>query len=123
MTSAVLSVDPSSTTITSNSPAYCCAPRAASAAGNVAAALRAGMIRFVHANGILARMDLLDRARQQGWYHTLELPGLTTHGTFDMRQYVPRYGLPASLEGKRVLEVGTWDGFWAFEFESAAAPR
>jgi tRNA (mo5U34)-methyltransferase len=36
---------------------------------------------------------------------------------FDLRPYVERYGLPASLEGKRCLDVGTWDGFWAFEME------
>jgi tRNA (mo5U34)-methyltransferase len=66
-------------------------------------------------------MELLDRAREQGWYHTLELPGLTTEGLFDMRQYVPQYGLPDSLEGKRVLEIGTWDGFWAFELERRGA--
>jgi tRNA (mo5U34)-methyltransferase len=66
-------------------------------------------------------MELLDRAREQGWYHTLELPGLTTEGLFDMRPYVPQYGLPASLAGKRVLEVGTWDGFWAFELERRGA--
>jgi tRNA (mo5U34)-methyltransferase len=38
-----------------------------------------------------------------------------------MRQYVPQYGLPDSLAGKRVLEVGTWDGFWAFELERRGA--
>jgi tRNA (mo5U34)-methyltransferase len=66
-------------------------------------------------------MELLDKAREQGWYHTLELPGLTTSGLFDMRQYVPAYGLPESLAGKRVLEIGTWDGFWAFELERRGA--
>lgn len=66
-------------------------------------------------------MDLLERARDQGWYHTLELPGLTTQGVFDLRAQVGRYGLPESLAGKRVLEVGTWDGFWAFELERRGA--
>ena len=66
-------------------------------------------------------MELLEKAREQGWYHTLELPGHTTEGMFDMRQFVPLYGLPESLEGKRVLEVGTWDGFWAFELERRGA--
>jgi tRNA (mo5U34)-methyltransferase len=65
--------------------------------------------------------DLLERARRQGWYHTLELPGFTTTGVFDLRGVVDRYGLPASLEGKRVLEIGTWDGFWAFELERRGA--
>jgi tRNA (mo5U34)-methyltransferase len=34
---------------------------------------------------------------------------------------VPRYGLPDDLTGRRVLEVGTWDGFWAFELERRGA--
>ncbi len=65
--------------------------------------------------------DLLEQAKAQSWYHTLELPGLTTSGLFDMRPYVSTYGLPESLAGKRVLEVGTWDGFWAFELERRGA--
>jgi tRNA (mo5U34)-methyltransferase len=66
-------------------------------------------------------VELLERAKGMSWYHTLELPGHTTEGFFDMRPYVERYGLPASLAGKRVLEVGTWDGFWAFELEKRGA--
>src|SRR3954468_7041885 len=69
----------------------------------------------------MADTDVVARAEEQGWYHTLDLPGLTTEGLFDMRQYVGRYGLPDSLAGKRVLEVGTWDGFWAFELERRGA--
>ena len=56
------------------------------------------------------------------WYHTVELPdGTVTPGWFDLRPYVPRYGIPDDLAGKRVLEVGTWDGFWAFELERRGA--
>src|SRR4051795_2624219 len=65
--------------------------------------------------------ELMERAKAQGWYHTLELPGYTTSGVFDLRGSVGKYGLPDSLEGKRVLEVGTWDGFWAFEMERRGA--
>ena len=62
--------------------------------------------------------DLADRVAAIDWYHTLELaPGVVTKGMFDHRPYVPRYGLPDSLAGRRVLEVGTFDGFWAFELE------
>src|SRR4051812_20483735 len=65
--------------------------------------------------------EQIERAKAQGWYHTLELPGYTTTGVFDLRPVVGEYGLPESLEGKRVLEVGTWDGFWAFEMEKRGA--
>jgi tRNA (mo5U34)-methyltransferase len=65
--------------------------------------------------------QMIERAKAQGWYHTLELPGYTTSGVFDLRPVVDEYGLPDSLAGKRVLEVGTWDGFWAFELERRGA--
>ena len=58
------------------------------------------------------RVDAID------WYHTLELsPGVVTPGWFDTRTVVPRLPIPASLEGMRCLDVGTFDGFWAFEME------
>jgi tRNA (mo5U34)-methyltransferase len=66
--------------------------------------------------------DLLARVRERWWYHTIELaPGLVTSGWFDLRPYVPRYGLPGRMDGMRALEVGTWDGFWAFEMERRGA--
>jgi len=56
------------------------------------------------------------------WYHTMELPGgVVTQGKFDHRGVVPLYGFPADLSGKRVLDVGTFDGFFAFEFEKRGA--
>jgi tRNA (mo5U34)-methyltransferase len=67
-------------------------------------------------------MELLERTRQQSWYHTLELaPGVVTEGMFDLRPLVDRYGLPARMDGLRALDVGTWDGFWAFEMERRGA--
>lgn len=65
--------------------------------------------------------ELLEQARENRWYHTLELPGHTTTGIFDLRGSVGHYNLPADLRGKRALEIGTWDGFWAFELEKRGA--
>ncbi len=56
------------------------------------------------------------------WYHTIELPGgEVTPGEFDLRDSVQRVGLPKSLAGQRCLDVGTRDGFWAFELERRGA--
>jgi tRNA (mo5U34)-methyltransferase len=66
-------------------------------------------------------MSTLERAREMSWYHTLELPGFETRGIFDLRPYVERYGLPERMDGMRALEIGTWDGFWAFEMERRGA--
>lgn len=56
------------------------------------------------------------------WYHTIELPGgVVTPGHFDTLAERDRIPLPASLAGKRCLDVGTADGFWAFEMERRGA--
>ena len=66
--------------------------------------------------------DLLARARGHSWYHVMELAdGQLTDGWFDLRPYVEHYGIPERLDGLRVLEIGTWDGFWAFELERRGA--
>ena len=62
--------------------------------------------------------------RLSGWYHTVELgDGLVSRGIYDHRPIVDRYGLPESLSAKTALDVGTWDGFWAFELERRGAAR
>lgn len=65
--------------------------------------------------------DIRRRATALDWYHTLQLPGVETDGMFDLRPYVDRYGLPGDLSGQRVLDVGTFEGFWAFELERRGA--
>lgn len=67
-------------------------------------------------------MDVLEQEEQQRWYHTLELrPGEWTDGWFDLRPALRHYGLPEDMSGMRVLEIGTWDGFWSFEMEKRGA--
>jgi tRNA (mo5U34)-methyltransferase len=56
------------------------------------------------------------------WYHTLELAeGVVTAGMFDHRAVLGDYPLPGDLTGVRCLDVGTMDGFWAFEMERRGA--
>jgi tRNA (mo5U34)-methyltransferase len=48
------------------------------------------------------------------WYHRIELPGgVVTPGRNP--QDIDAFRVPADLAGKRVLDVGAWDGFWTFE--------
>lgn len=56
------------------------------------------------------------------WYHTIDLPdGTATPGYFDTRDVPASVDWPAVLAGGRVLDVGTFDGFWAFEMERRGA--
>jgi tRNA (mo5U34)-methyltransferase len=56
-----------------------------------------------------------------GWYHTIDLGnGVLTPGLADLRAFAAD-ALPASLAGRRALDVGTFDGFWAFSLEERGA--
>jgi tRNA (mo5U34)-methyltransferase len=68
------------------------------------------------------RERLAREVTRYGWYHTIELaPGVVTEGMFDHRPAVHRLLLPVDLTGQRCLDVGTMDGFWAFEMERRGA--
>ncbi len=55
------------------------------------------------------------------WYHTIDVaPGVTTKGWFDLRHVTEELPWP-DVEGKRCLDVGTFDGFYAFELERRGA--
>ncbi|HEX3794008.1 MAG TPA: class I SAM-dependent methyltransferase [Acidimicrobiales bacterium] len=65
---------------------------------------------------------LTERVASIPWYHTIDLGhGVVTPGNHDHRSFVSKIGIPDNLEGKRVLDVATFDGFWAFEFERRGA--
>jgi len=56
------------------------------------------------------------------WYHTIDLgDGVVTPGNHDHRDFIEHIGIPDDLTGLRVLDVATFDGFWAFEFERRGA--
>lgn len=67
-------------------------------------------------------MDAAEALSRYPWWHTIELGnGMVTPGAWDIRHLPPRIPWPDSLEGKRCLDVGTMDGFWAFEMERRGA--
>jgi len=48
------------------------------------------------------------------WYHRIELPdGSVTPGWAPANR--ESYRIPLDLAGKRVLDIGAWDGYWTFE--------
>lgn len=65
---------------------------------------------------------IVERIAGIGWYHTIDLAhGVATPGFIDNRSSVPLFGIPEDLTGKRCLDIGTYDGFWAFEMERRGA--
>lgn len=48
------------------------------------------------------------------WYHRIELPGgIVTPGWAPV--CADAYRIPKDLTGKRILDIGAWDGYWTFE--------
>src|SRR6266536_3723784 len=60
-----------------------------------------------------------------GWYHSIELPdgrviqGLQT--VEQLRTRIAQFPIPQDLRGKRVLDIGAWDGWFSFEMERRGA--
>lgn len=66
--------------------------------------------------------DLAEEVAGYPWYHTIELAsGVVTPGEFDTRSALAGIPFPDSLDGKRCLDAGTHDGFWAFTMERRGA--
>lgn len=76
---------------------------------------------------ILARNQVAERAARNreklqadGWWHSIDLGDRVTAGANtleDLRTYWIEMHFPNDLRGKRVLDIGCWDGFFSFEAE------
>ena len=69
-----------------------------------------------------AQQKIEERIAGIRWYHSIRLGnGVVTPGIFDHVPFLSKHPLPERMDGMRVLDVGTFDGFWAFEFEKRGA--
>jgi len=68
---------------------------------------------------------LIARLQTFGWYHSIQLPsGEITPGLQTLEQLrlrVRQFPIPEDLRGKRVLDIGAWDGWFSFEMERRGA--
>jgi tRNA (mo5U34)-methyltransferase len=76
---------------------------------------------------MLARVneeEIKSRVAQLRWHHSIRLrPNIVTPGQDNSPRKLARLKLPISLEGKSVLDIGAWDGFFSFEAERRGAAR
>lgn len=72
----------------------------------------------------MSKADVLERIQAKDWYHVIEVaPGIRTPGRYDPRPWLDAMGFPSDFTGKTVLDVGSYDGFFAFEAERRGAER
>jgi tRNA (mo5U34)-methyltransferase len=59
------------------------------------------------------------------WWHSIDLgDGYITQGVHtqeELHENYRRFNLPEDLSGKRLLDIGCWDGFYSFEAEKHGA--
>jgi len=71
------------------------------------------------------RIDFSKELAAKGWYHSFELPdGAFIDGFMTVAQQKRRYAqfpIPDDLAGKRLLDIGSWDGWFSFEAERHGA--
>ena len=66
----------------------------------------------------------MEKASLIKWRHKIDLGnGTITDGKVDNFSKLLRLGIPESLKGKTVLDIGCWDGFYSFECEKRGASR
>ena len=62
---------------------------------------------------------------EKGWYHSFLLPdGRDIDGFIslsELRRRVSKMPIAEDLRGKRVLDIGAWDGWFSFEMERRGA--
>jgi len=72
--------------------------------------------------GDAEKTDLATRIAALRWYHSFDLPGgISTVGLFKHGSVVNKLPIPASLAGKRCLDVAASDGYWSFELARRGA--
>ena len=75
--------------------------------------------RFEHVSEFRSRLE------SGGWWHSFELPDGTllpgANALEAQRERLNRFPIPQDLHGKRALDIGTWDGWFAFELERRGA--
>jgi len=68
--------------------------------------------------------ELKHQVSEIWWFHSIDLGnGIITPGVDNSPKKLKRVQFPLSLQGKTVLDVGAWDGFFSFEAERRGAAR
>src|ERR1700722_16670706 len=75
--------------------------------------------------------DELETIKNVKWWHRIPVglaegrlfytPGEVKHGPDGSDYATTRFGLPRDLNGKTVLDIGAWDGYFSFEAEKRGA--
>ena len=70
------------------------------------------------------QVKLASEIAKISWFHTFNFGnGIVTSGYDDSHKRIRTLHMPEDLSGMTVLDIGSWDGFFAFEAERRGASR
>jgi tRNA (mo5U34)-methyltransferase len=82
------------------------------------------LIQPIVEGGLIDPVQLRAEVARLKWYHAIDLgQGIVTPGADKSVRKLETIHLPARLDGLSVLDIGAWDGFFAFEAERRGAMR
>lgn len=71
----------------------------------------------------MTKDEIVDGVAKRKWFHCIDLgDGIVTPG-YRERDAWTTYRLPERLDGKRVLDIGAWEGGFSFESERRGASQ
>jgi tRNA (mo5U34)-methyltransferase len=82
-----------------------------------------------YSGGLCCKSEEVDRLRayiegERDWFHQFTFSnGLRTPGRDPSQKKLHHLCLPASLEGKSIIDVGAYEGFFSFHCEARGAAR
>lgn len=65
--------------------------------------------------------EQLKEMQEIDWWHNMELDGVMTNGRDYTQEKLKLIQMPERLDGKTVIDIGAWDGFFSFEAERRGA--
>jgi tRNA (mo5U34)-methyltransferase len=82
-------------------------------------------MRSLSTRGPLRGEDFSRELAEKGWYHSFELEDGTLIAGYNrlpvLKERYARFPIPPELSGRRVLDIGAWDGWFSFEAERRGA--
>jgi tRNA (mo5U34)-methyltransferase len=68
--------------------------------------------------------EIRERMEKIEWFHSIDLGhGIVTPGRDRSSKKLEQIQMPSKLDGRSVLDIGAWDGFFSFEAERRGASR
>lgn len=80
-------------------------------------------MQFDTSNSQISKEELRAYIQSSKWFHCFDFGDVKTPGRDPTQEKLAILGLPEDMSGKSVIDIGSYDGFFAFESEKRGAKK